>query len=126
MKKKWTVIYYETKQGKFPVEEFINSRSKKNQLKIAAIIDYLEEMVNKLPRPYADYLRDGIYELRIKLSGNETRTLYFFCYEEFIVLTHSFIKKTQKVPESEINKAIKYMKDFLEKYDKEELKGLIK
>ncbi|MBM2815983.1 MAG: hypothetical protein HW421_2745 [Ignavibacteria bacterium] len=117
MKKKWKVIYYKTKSGKSPVEEFINLRSLKNQLKITAIIDYLEEKGISLPRPYADYLRDGIYEFRVKLSGDETRTLYFFCYETYIVLAHSFIKTSQKVPESDINIALKIKKDFLNRYN---------
>jgi phage-related protein len=116
MKKKWKVIYYTTENGESPVKDFINNRNIKNQLKIIAIINFLEEKGVHLPRPYADYLRDGIYELRIKLSGDETRTLYFFCYEQNIVLTHSFIKTTQKVPESEINKALKFKEDFLKRF----------
>ena len=125
MEKKWNVIYYKTKKGESPVEEFINSRSINNQLKIASIIDYLEEKGITLTRPYVDYLRDEIYELRIKLSGEETRTLYFFCYETYIVLTHSFVKTTQIVPESEINKALKYKFDFLNRYNKLNIKELL-
>jgi len=69
-----------------------------------------------LRRPQGDYLRDGIYELRITLSGNKIRTLYFFCYETYIILTHTFIKTTDKVPDKEINKALKYKEHFLHKY----------
>ena len=119
MKKKWKVIYYKTKDGKVPVKEFINSKKQSNRLKLFAIIDYLQEMGVNLPRPYSDYLSDGIYELRVKLSGNEIRTLYFFCYENYIVLTHSFHKKTDKVPENEINKAIEYKIDFLNRFNKD-------
>lgn len=125
MKKTWKVIYYKTKNGESPVEEFINSRSLSNQLKIAPIIEYLEEKGVNLPRPYADYLRDGIYGLRVKLSGDETRTLYFFCFETYIVLTHSFIKSTQKVPDSEINKALKIKEDFLNRYNKTNIEELL-
>lgn len=125
MKKTWKVIYYKTKTGLSPVEEFIDSRSLNNQLKIAPIIEYLEEKGVNLPRPYADYLRDGIYELRVKLSGEETRTLYFFCFETYIVLTHCFIKTTKKVPESEVNKAIKYRNDFLNRYNKTNIEELL-
>jgi hypothetical protein len=69
MKKKWKVIYYKTNGGESSVEEFIESRSIENQIKLAAIIEYLEEKGINLPRPYSDYLTEGIYELRIKLSG---------------------------------------------------------
>lgn len=125
MKKEWKVLYYKSKSGECPVEDFINSRSVNNQLKIAPIIDYLEEMGVNLPRPYSDYLRDGIYELRVKLSGDETRTLYFFCFETYIILTHCFLKKTQKVPESEINKALDCKKDFLNRYNQNNIKELL-
>lgn len=125
MNKKWKVLYYTDRGGNSHVEDFINSRNLNNQVKITAVIDYLQEMGVNLPRPYADYLRDGIYELRVKLSGDETRTLYFFCFENCIVLTHTFLKNTQKVPDSEINKALKFKDDLLKRYDKDNLKDLI-
>lgn len=51
-------------------------------------ISILEENGPILPRPYADLLRNEIHELRVKLSGSQVRILYFFCFEDFIVLTH--------------------------------------
>lgn len=112
------MIYYKKQSGECPVKEFIDSRNINNQQKIAAILDLLQETGNNLPRPFADYLRDGIYELRVKLSGDETRTLYFFCFETYIVLTHSFIKTSRRVPMSEISKALKYKDDFLKRFNK--------
>jgi hypothetical protein len=124
MSKKWTVIYYETSEGKCPVEEFIDSRKERNQAKILALISFLEEKGPVLPRPYADLLEDGIHELRIKLSGDQVRILYFFCYQEYIVLTHSFTKTTSKVPISEISKAQAMRRDFLERMDEKKLKEI--
>ncbi|MCK5197088.1 MAG: type II toxin-antitoxin system RelE/ParE family toxin, partial [Spirochaetales bacterium] len=74
------------------------------------------------PRPYADLLKDGIHELRIKLSGNQIRILYFFCYENFIILTNSFSKNKKRVPEKEINKAKEYRTDFLKRYPENKLR----
>ena len=115
------VIYYETKDGKCPVQEFIDSRNQENQIKILNVIDYLEEHGPNLPRPYADTLEDGIHELRIKLSGEQGRTLYFFCYKRYIVLTHSFIKHEDAVPPKEIKKAVAIRKDFLSRYTEKDL-----
>lgn len=123
--KKWDVIYYKDLKGKSFVEDFIQSRSVNNQVKITSILEYLEEKGVNLPRPYADYLREGIYELRVKLSGDETRTLYFFCYENYIVLTHSFLKTTQEVPESEIKRALNIKADFLSRYNKNNIGELL-
>ena len=101
--------------------DFIDSRNERNQAKVLSLISLVQEYGPNLPRPYADLLTDGIHELRIKLSGNDIRILYFFCYRDFIVLTHAFIKTTDKVPESEIKKAQKYRDDFLQRVSREEL-----
>lgn len=122
MDNKWTVIYYESSEGKCPVVDFIDSRSKRNQAKVMSLISFLEEMGPILPRPYADLLEDGIHELRIKLSGEQIRILYFFCYKDFIILTHAFNKTTDIVPEPEIKKAKKYRKDFLKRFKKNQLR----
>ena len=116
------IIYYETKDGKCPIEEFIESKDTKNQAKIFAFLDLLREQGPVLPRPYADILTDGIHELRIKLSGDQVRILYFFTYKEFIILTHAFRKNSQKVPKSEISKAINIREDFLKRYTEEKLR----
>jgi phage-related protein len=118
----WTVIYFETEDGECPIEKFISSRSKNNKAKILSLLSILEEKEPTLPRPYADLLRDGIHELRIKLSGDQIRVLYFFCYQEFIILTHAFHKKSNKVPKSEIEKAIKLKDDFLSRITRSQLK----
>jgi len=74
----WHVLYYESVDGKCPVKEFIDSISEGNQAKTLALIAALEERGPNLPRPYADLLKDGIHELRVKLSGNQVRVFYFF------------------------------------------------
>lgn len=124
MKAKWEIIYYETEKGECFVSDFIDSRSKRNQAKILALLYYLEEQGPHLPRPYADLLEDGIHELRIKLSGEQVRILYFFCYGDYIVLTHAFTKTTNKVPKNEIIKAKKYQTDFINRYKKDDLMEL--
>lgn len=125
MKKKWKVLYYETESGICPVKEFIGGKSISNQQKIVALISFLEEEGIHLTRPYSDYLQDGIHELRVKLSGDETRTLYFFCFEEYIILTHTFSKRSDKVPIAEINKALQYKEDFLRRYDLQTITELL-
>jgi len=57
-------------------------------------------------------LKDGIFEFRIQCSGDNARILYFFKVGKKIIVTNGFIKKTQKAPASEIEKAITYKKDY--------------
>lgn len=117
----WKIVYYEDSSGTSPVYEFINSQKVGNQAKIASWLSLLEEKGPLLPRPYADLLRNGIHELRIKLSGNQIRFLYFFCFQDFIVLTNSFRKTTSKVPEKQIRIAEKCRDDFLVRYTEKRL-----
>lgn len=116
----WNVVLYETEDGICEVADFLEGRKESAQAKAFAWINKLEEEGPQLPRPYADILRDGIHELRIKMSGDQVRILYFFVYKDVIVLTHSFIKNTDKVPNEEIDKAIKIQRDFTKRFTKRE------
>ena len=44
---------------------------------------------------------------------NITRTLYFFYDGKQIILTNGFVKKTQKTPSAEIQRAKKYRAEYL-------------
>lgn len=122
MKSKWQILYYETVEGESPVEKFIDSRKDRDQAKILSWISLLEEQGPNLPRPYADLLTNGIHELRVKLSGDQVRIFYFFCYKDYIILTHAFRKQTISVPHGEIKKAQAYRADFLSRYSEKKIK----
>lgn len=62
--------------------------------------------------PYSKAIRNGIFELRIKVATDISRVFYFFFDGKKIVLTNGFIKKTQKTPEKEIEKALEYKADY--------------
>lgn len=125
MSRKWNVLYYEFVNGKCPIQDFIDSRKERDQAKIFSWLSLLEQNGPTLPRPYADLLTDGIHELRVKLSGEHLRVLYFFCFKDFIVLTHAFVKHTSEVPSSEIKKARAYRDDFLSRYNEKRLREAI-
>ncbi len=126
MNETWRIIYYETKEGECLIQSFIDNRKEREQAKIFSWFEQLEQEGPNLPRPYADFLINGIHELRVKCKGKQARILYFFCYKEFIILTHGFIKTTDKVDNSEIKKSIKFRKDFLERFkDKKSVEELI-
>ena len=58
-------------------------------------------------------LDDGIMELRAKVGSDISRVLCFFMIGHKVVLTNGFIKKTQKTPKSEIERAKRYRADYL-------------
>ena len=78
MNTRWHILYYESTNGQCPIQEFIDGRKERDQAKVLSWISLLEDQGPNLPRPYADLLTDGIHELRIKLSGDQVRALYFF------------------------------------------------
>jgi len=100
------VLLYRDSQGRSQVQEFIDSLTPKEQRKVLALIQVLEEQGAQLPRPHADILRDGIHELRIQLGGKRIRILYFFSFRYIALLTHSFVKNVAQVPEEEIRRAV--------------------
>jgi hypothetical protein len=120
---KWHVVYYTDTKECSDVLDFINDRKDREKAKILALLAVLEEQGPQLPRPYADILIDGLHELRVKLSGDQVRILYFFCYKDFIVLTNWFTKNTEKVPVREIEKAKKLRNDFIQRNNEQSLRS---
>src|SRR5690348_18212243 len=76
----------------------------KVQAKCIERIDRLAQMGHELRRPEADYLRDGIYELRASYQGVHFRMLYFFHQQEAIVVSHGLAKE-QRVQFREVELA---------------------
>ena len=71
-----------------------------------ARIEMLAQFGHELRRPAADYLRDGIYELRAKQGHVQYRILYFFHGRQVAILAHSLTKE-DSTPAAEIERAIK-------------------
>lgn len=109
----WRVLHYETAGGRCPVREFLDGLGLKERARVLARIDLLGEKGPNLHRPYADLLRDGIHEVRVRISSLRYRVLYFFCNGTDIVLTHGIKKKTARVPEKEIDKAVRFKEDWI-------------
>ena len=112
---KFEVEFYETKNGIQPAREFILSQEKKFLAKTLDMIQLLQDNGYQLREPYSKALENGIFELRIKLGNNISRIMYFFYVDQHIILTNGFIKKTQKTPRNEIEKAKKYRADYMDR-----------
>lgn len=107
------VEFYETEDGKIPVAEFLDSLEDKMNAKMVGLMEILEEKGTMLREPYSSPLEDGIFELRAVQGSNISRALFFFYIEGRIIITHGFVKKTQKTPRAQIELAKKYRADFL-------------
>ena len=117
------IILYKTDNMKCPVEEYLNSIEDKKLLsKIVQDIGLLKVAGNTLKAPYSKKLQDDLFELRTIQSNNISRVIYFFVIGRRIVLTNGFIKKSQKTPKTEIERAIRYKNDFIRRFEKGEFK----
>lgn len=59
-------------------------------------------------------LNDDIWEFRTRLQGITYRLLAFWDKDtgNLVIATHGFIKKTQKTPEKEIDRAVALRKEY--------------
>jgi len=110
------VNFYTTEDGKCPVTDFLDSLSGKQTQKVAWVLQLIEEL-DVIPANYLKKLinTDGIWEVRVQVSGNIFRLLGFFDGDNLVVLNHAFQKKTQKTPMKEIKIAEKRRKDYLKR-----------
>lgn len=108
----YEIEFYDTTDGKCPVIEFLDSLEPKLKAKTLRTIDLLECNGTELGAPFTKSLGGGLFELRTKQSSNITRIFYFFFVERRIILTNGFVKKTMKIPKSELLLAKKYKIDF--------------
>ena len=109
------VEFFQKMDGKEPAKDFLESLDTKMLAKMTRTISVLQENGPALREPYSKPIEDGIFELRAKIGSDITRVLYFFFVGHRIILTNGFIKKTQKTPRTEIDKAKEFRKDFLER-----------
>lgn len=118
MDRRWELELYTAADGTCELEDWILNLKTSHRDKVIAWIDKLQEMGPLLPRPYADVLRDGIHELRIKLSSDQVRILYFFVCENRVILTHPLYKRVSRVPNKEIKKAVMIREEYLKRNGK--------
>lgn len=102
---------FRTADGDAPLVDWLEKlriRFPKAYSKCLAAILNLSVNGNTLRRPAADYLRDGIRELRTKAGGVNYRILYGFNGKNIAILTSGLTKKAE-VPSAEIELAIERM-----------------
>lgn len=102
---KTRVIFFKEKDKTVPVLEWMDSLPVSVQDKLADRIMRLREVGHELRRPEADFLRDGIYELRVRRQRVNYRILYFFHGREAAVLGHGIVKE-DAVPNADIERAL--------------------
>ncbi len=106
------VVFFREKDGSVPLIDWLAALPSVARAKCRVRLDRLEELGHQLRRPEADYLRDGIYELRTKHAGLNYRMLYFFHGRTAAVVSHGIIKQQAEVPPKDIDKAVQRKAPF--------------
>jgi len=108
------VDLYQEANGRSPVGEWLLDLRETDDAAfancVAAIVD-LGRFGHELRRPAADYLRDGIYELRARRGSVQYRLLYFFHGRHVAILAHGLTKE-DVVPAADLLRALQRKRRF--------------
>ena len=81
---------------------------------VARFIRYAERMEiygPDLGMPHTRAMGEGLFELRLKAAEGIARVFYCTVVNRKIVVLHSFVKKTDKTPQRELEVARRRMKE---------------
>lgn len=106
------VIFFAADDGTAPFLDRLDGLNEKVQIKVVVRVERLAARGHELRRPEADYLRDGVYELRVSRQRSQYRILYFF-HGKQAVISHG-LTKTSRVPPKEIDLALERRSHFEE------------
>jgi phage-related protein len=98
--------YINQRTGNEPVREYIKYLEEKDRVKVRKYITYLRQHQGYLDEPYSKHITGKIRELRVDFAHNRHRIFYFTFINRNIVLLSAFLKKTDKTPPQEIEKAL--------------------
>lgn len=112
------IYFYMDKQGNQPVLDYMRELarrdSKDSRIKLNKLNDYIELLSQhgtRAGQPYIKHLDAEIWELR----PLRNRILFVAWLDGSFVLLHPFVKKTQKTPRREIEKAKRELQDLKER-----------
>ena len=112
---KTQVVFYRKQEGGSPVVEWLQELKETNEKAWANCRVRIEQLAasgHEFRRPAADFLQDGIYELRAKQGHVQYRILYFFHGRNVAILAHSLTKEDE-MPDVDIERAIARKKLFV-------------
>ena len=107
------VVFYQEDDGSVPILEWFERLPEKALDKCRVKLERLRDLGHELRRPEADYLRDDIYELRVRVGSVNYRMLYFFHENIAAVVSHGLTKE-KRVPPKDIDRAVAAKKRFVE------------
>ena len=103
--------------GELEASKGKDARIKRNQIDLH--LETLSKQGTVAGMPYLRHLDGDIWELR----PTRDRILFAGVFGDTFVLLHHFVKKTQKTPRQEIERAKRELQDFIDRRDYYEWSG---
>ena len=75
------------------------------------LTDMMLEHGSNLGLPHTKSLNNGLFEIRLKSKEGIGRVFYCTKVDKNIIMLHSFVKKTDKIPKNEMQIALKRLKE---------------
>src|SRR3954470_10932023 len=115
----FTVEFYETANGRSPVQDFLDDLKQSDPGDFAAVLAGLAPPRNRQyhPEPLAKALGGGLFELR-HVGKLNTRLLWFFVKGRRIIAVHGIRNKSQAIPARDLDTALERMRDWRERFGK--------
>ena len=104
-----SVRFFANAQGREPVREWLGELGKAERMALGTDIKTVQ-IGWPLGMPLVRKLEAGLWEIRTTLPGGIARVL-FTTTGSTMVLLHGFIKKSQKLPQPDLDIARRRMKD---------------
>ena len=115
-KERWSIFFYKIRNGKSPIEDFLDNLPSKDLAQTRKEISLLRDFGPfKLGMPHVKYLDDKIWELRIR-GKNHHRIIWFILKRHNIVFLHAFTKKENRISRRHLDTAFQRMQDFLKRF----------
>jgi len=102
------VNFYKTESGNEPVREWLSSLRKEHKKAIGEDVKTVQ-FGWPLGMPLVEKIESNLWEIRTKLKDGIARIMFTMVDQE-IVIVHGFIKKSNKIPEDDLELARKRMK----------------
>ena len=110
------VVFYWKANGTKPMVKFLDSLEPKLRAKVDRDIAALRDQADMLWEPHSKSMGKGLFELRVRQGNDIARAFYFFFVGRTIVVTNGFVKKSQKAPRREIERALAYKADWEKRF----------
>jgi len=114
----FTVEFYQTAEGRSPVQEFLDKLKQSDPGDFAAVLAGLAKLRNRQNHrePLSKSLGDGLFELR-HVGKLNTRVLWFYVKGRRIIAVHGIRNKGQAIPARDLDTAHERMRAWRERFE---------